>query len=69
MRKRNKNEAQKKQSKPEVTTQPNSGQDEKITEAFEQAEADMEQDPYLSNEPDPGADLDEGELARLEGEE
>jgi hypothetical protein len=69
MQKRNKNEDQKNQSKPEETTQPNSGQDEKVTEALKQAETDMEQDPDLSTEPDPAGDLDEGELARLEGEE
>lgn len=67
MQKANKNKDQK--NKPEETTQTNSGQDEKVTEAHDQAEADMEQDPSLSLEADPGADLDEGELARLEGEE
>ncbi len=69
MQKENQNEDQKNQSKPEETTQPNSNQDEKVTEALEQAETDMEQDPDLSTKPDPAADLDEGELARLEGEE
>ena len=67
MQKGNKNKDQKNQSKPEETTQPNSNQDEKVTEALEQAEADMEQDPDLSTGPDTAADLDEGELARLEG--
>lgn len=69
MQKRNKNEDQKKQGNPEEITQGNSVQDEKVNEALEQAEADMEQDPDLSTAPDPAADLDEGELARLEGEE
>ena len=40
------------------------------TQAAEKAaEADIEKDPDLTPPPDPGADLDEGELARLEGEE
>ncbi len=68
MQKRNPNEDQKTQSKPAETTQLNSSPDEKVTEALEQAEADMEQDTDLNTEPDPAADLDEGELARLEGE-
>ncbi len=69
MKKESKNEVEKDQSKTEKVTRPNFEQDEKVTEALEQAEADMEQDPDLSSEPDPAADLDEGELARLEGEE
>ena len=69
MQKENQNEDQKNQSKPEETTQPNSNQDEKVTEALEQAETDMEQDSDLSIKPDPAADLDEGGLAGLEGEE
>ncbi len=40
--------------------------DEHVTEAHEQAEADMEQDPDLNSQPDPTADLDEGEIARLD---
>ena len=40
-----------------------------IAEAMKQAEKDISKDPDLSNEPDPADDLDEGELARLEGEE
>ena len=39
------------------------------TEALKQAEKDISKDPDLSPEPDPAADLDEGELARLEGED
>ena len=69
MQKRNKDEDQKKQGNPEEITRDNSVQDEKVTEALEQAEADMEQDPDLSTGPDTAADLDEGELAKLEGEE
>ncbi len=45
------------------------GVDEKINEAHEQAESDIEKDPDLSTKPKPGDDLDEGELARLEGED
>ena len=37
--------------------------------AYEQAEKDIEKDPELNSQPEPGDDLDEGELARLEGEE
>lgn len=33
------------------------------------AEADIEKDVDLTPPPDPGDDLDEGELARLEGED
>ena len=40
----------------------------KISEAHTQADKDIEKDPDLTNKPDPAADLDEGELARLEGE-
>lgn len=42
---------------------------EHATEAHEQAEKDIEMDPDLSSKPEPGDDLDEGELARLEGED
>ena len=37
--------------------------------ALKQAEKDISKDPDLSPEPDPAKDLDEGELARLEGEQ
>ena len=40
---------------------------ETVTLAHEQAEKDIEKDPDF--QPDPAADLDEGELARLEGED
>lgn len=40
-----------------------------ITQAHEQAELDIEKDPELNSRPEPGDDLDEGELARLEGED
>ena len=39
------------------------------SEALKQAEKDISNDPDLSPKPDPAKDLDEGELARLEGEQ
>ena len=36
--------------------------------AYKQAESDIQKDPDLNSEPEQGDDLDEGELARLEGE-
>ncbi len=42
---------------------------EHVEEAHEQAEKDIENDPDLNLKPGPEADLDEGELARLEGGE
>ena len=53
------------EKKPSQTKQ----EDEKIKEAHDLAEKDIELDPDLSMEPKPGDDLDEGELARLEGED
>jgi hypothetical protein len=41
----------------------------KSEEALKQAEKDISKDTDLSPEPDPADDLDEGELAQLEGEE
>ncbi len=40
-----------------------------VEKAHEQAEIDMENDPELTRQPEQGDDLDEGELAQLEGEE
>lgn len=40
-----------------------------ILKAHEEAQSDIENDPELSIKPETGDDLDEGELARLEGEE
>ncbi len=40
-----------------------------VNEAHEQAEQDIQDDPELNLEPKEGDDLDEGELARLEGHE
>lgn len=45
------------------------GNNEHAAEAHEQAEKDIEMDPDLSAKPKPEDDLDEGELARLEGED
>ena len=42
---------------------------EPVVEAHKQAEKDIDNDPDLSTLPEPGDDLDEGELARLEGED
>ncbi len=41
--------------------------DEYVKEAHDQAENDIEKDPDLKNEKVKTDDLDEGELARLEG--
>ena len=43
--------------------------EEHTTEALEQTEKDISTDRDLGAKPDPTADLDEGELARLEGED
>ena len=43
--------------------------DENTGDALKQAEKDISKDPDLSPEPDPAKDLEEGELARLEGEQ
>ena len=43
------------------------GNKETVAQAHEQADKDIEKDPDF--QPDPAADLDEGELARLEGED
>jgi hypothetical protein len=44
-------------------------ENENILAAQKEADKDIEHDPDLSMEPEPGDDLDEGELARLEGED
>jgi hypothetical protein len=41
--------------------------EESVIKAHEEAEKDIEQDPDFQL--DPAADLDEGEIARLEGED
>jgi len=40
-----------------------------VVEAHKQADKDIEQDPDLSPKPNPEDEMDEGELARLEGED
>ena len=42
---------------------------EKAVAAHRQADKDIEQDPDLTTKPRPEDDLDEGELARMEGED
>lgn len=42
--------------------------DEKVTEAYKQAEHDIEEDPEFKD-PGPTHDMDEGELARYEAQE
>ena len=55
------------QQDKEILKQQHTGNDVKITEKA--AEADIEKDLDLTPPPDPGNDRDEGELARLEGED
>jgi hypothetical protein len=55
------------QQDKEILRQQQSANDTKAAEKA--AEADIEKDLDLTPPPDPGADLDEGELARLEGED
>jgi hypothetical protein len=42
---------------------------ENLLKAHVLAQSDIDNDPDLNTEPEVGDDLDEGELARLEGEE
>ena len=42
---------------------------EHTAEALQEAEKDISNDPDLAIDDDPAADLDEGELARFEGED
>ncbi|MBV9961416.1 MAG: hypothetical protein JO072_04145 [Parafilimonas sp.] len=51
----------------ELVKQVQTSNDTKAAEKA--AEADIEKDLDLTPPPDPGDDLDEGELARLEGED
>ena len=53
------------------TPEKNASQHDKdpVNNAYKQAEKDIEKDPELNAVPEPGDDLDEGELARLEGED
>ena len=47
--------------------QPDASNKEYVKEAYEQAEKDIEKDPDLKNKKSEKDDLDEGELAKLEG--
>lgn len=51
----------------EVLKKQNNSNDAEAAERA--AEKDIQKDLDLNPPPDPGADLDEGELARLEGED
>jgi hypothetical protein len=53
------------------SVEKNANQPEKnsIDQAHQEAEKDIEKDPELNPGTEPEADLDEGDLARLEGEE
>ena len=42
---------------------------EKVIAAHDQAEKDIDQDPDLNSTSNPEDEMDEGELARLEGED
>jgi hypothetical protein len=55
--------------KPATPDVKNSKQDNKTDLAHTEADKDIEQDLDLTIEPRKEDDLDEGELARLEGEE
>lgn len=46
-----------------------SPQPPEVIKAHTEADKDMEKDPDLTSDPGPAADLDEGELARFEGED
>lgn len=54
---------------PEPKKDTRSVEKEKIAEAHHQADKDIEQDPDLASKPNPEDEMDEGELARLEGED
>jgi hypothetical protein len=56
-------------SKSSHTKSDQQKENENISAAHKEADKDIEQDPDLSKKPGPRDDLDEGELARLEGEE
>jgi len=59
---------------PDVRNQPHTrpevaAEKEAVVAAHDQAVKDMEEDADLNSKPDPAADLDEGEVARLEGKD
>lgn len=51
-------------TRPEVAAQK-----DVVAKAHDEATKDMEEDADLNTRPDPDADLDEGELARLKGKD
>ena len=55
--------------KPSGNKSDQQKENENILAARKEADKDIEQDPDLSTKPEPGDDLDEGELARFEGED
>ena len=63
----------KKKTNKEPATGPKKDQktsaEKATTTAHDQAEKDIEEDPDLNTQPHREDDLDEGELARLEGED
>lgn len=52
------------QARPEVTAEK-----ESVIAAHDQAEKDMQEDDDFNNRPSPENDLDEGEMARFEGDD
>jgi cell fate (sporulation/competence/biofilm development) regulator YmcA (YheA/YmcA/DUF963 family) len=60
------NKSQQSKSTSESST---SIKNDPVVEAYKQAEADIEADPDIKTHSEPGDDLDEGELAKLEGTE
>lgn len=63
-KKKIKNDPENKLKKPAVSNEKQPG-----FTVHDQADKDMEQDPDLNTKPHREDDLDEGELARLEGED
>lgn len=57
------------QENKEATDTSLSAQQKQTKQAHDEAERDIEKDPELNARPERGDDLDEGELARLEGED
>ena len=56
-------------NKPDKSKSDQQKENKNIFEAEKAADHDIKMDPDLSMEPEPGDDLDEGELARFESEE
>ena len=59
----------KKTNQPKDKPKQDPDNKENIVKAHKEADKEMEKDPDLTTRPEKGDDLDEGELARLEGEE